>query len=57
MADYKKPIQKVCHKCKKDIPHLIALECGKRFKCPECKQVVDFHRCILITPPELNVLK
>lgn len=42
--------KKICNKCKKEIPHLISMGCGKRFKCPLCLQIVDFHKCIIMNP-------
>ena len=42
--------KKVCYKCKQEIPYLISMGCGKRFKCPKCDQIVEMHKCVVNEP-------
>ena len=39
-----------CEKCKSDIKSVISYEGGTKFKCPVCKQFVDFHKCVVKEP-------
>ena len=39
--------KKICSKCNKEIPYLLSVESGKKFRCPLCNQIVEYKDCII----------
>lgn len=55
--NYCHKLKKICEKCKSVIPYVVSFEGGTKFKCPVCKQFVNYHKCIISnTDSDVNLV-